>query len=407
MSAPASLAFAASSPDGRATICVVVKRAIHSGMAQPSLCLAEWPEVDAARFPVMAGEPDIWPIKLATDIVVTGSVHAPAGGPVRRMEASVRVGAYEKRIAVIGNRTAKRRTQGWLFSDPEPFESMPLSYSRAYGGLDQRLANKLAAAVQTPDDFAALVVRELMRRHPGMYPRNPAGTGYVILDEATKEPVRLPNFEDPKNLLVPERFVVGAPEDWHRMPLPQGFTWFTSENYPRCMYWGNSPEHPAPDESDELEEVRHGYLSRGFGKKLAAAPLQGVLDWRGLNGASPGLVVPYLRGDEHVRLGGLSVSGPIEFALPGARPRVEIVRNGKAMEVVLNMHSLLIEPDEPGCSIVWGAHAYATSPDEFPERLPGPDIDHWDMLQGYTVLVDGEEAPHKTIELPWANERAC
>jgi hypothetical protein len=238
-----------------------------------------------------------------------------------------------------------------------------------------------------------------------MYPRNPGGTGYVILDEPTAELVRLPNFEDPTNPLSPARFAVGNPARWYEMPVPQGFSWFSAENYPRRMYWGNPPEHAAPDESDELEEIRRGYLPQGFSRDLPGTAVEKMLDWRALNGASPGLVVPYLRGDEHVRLEGLSPSGAVELTLPGHRPRVDILLDGKALDVNVNMHTLTIEPDHGTFSIVWGAHAYAPPPDQFPRILPNTEIDLWDPLEGFTVLVDGVEAPHQMIELPWTVER--
>ena len=74
--------------------------------------------------------------KPATDIVVTGHAHAPAGKPVRELTAALLVGPVRKTLVVGGDRTWEGRRPS--LSAPEPFVRMPLTYERAFGGVDQR-----------------------------------------------------------------------------------------------------------------------------------------------------------------------------------------------------------------------------------------------------------------------------
>src|SRR5205807_136808 len=153
------------------------------------------------------------PFKVATDVVVVGSVWAPNLKPTRQTDATFEVGTVKKTVRVIGDRTCEHRTgQSPRVSDPEPFVEMPCQYDRAYGGVDETSS-------------------------PGMvfmYPRNPRGTGFVLQNAAEKvNGLRLPNFEDPTDLLTPDRLVLGDPMRWSGMPLPQGFGWFPKIAYPR------------------------------------------------------------------------------------------------------------------------------------------------------------------------------
>ena len=80
-----------------------------------------------------------------------------------------------------------------------------------------------------------------------MYPRNPRGTGIIVanLAEAVNE-LRLPNLEDPADLLTPDRLILGNPEKWPEQPLPQGFGWFPKIAYPRCSLVGALPAYVGP-----------------------------------------------------------------------------------------------------------------------------------------------------------------
>src|SRR2546423_1391060 len=69
------------------------------------------------------------PFKVATDVVVVGSVWAPRLRPTRQTDATLEVGTAKKTVRVIGDRTCEHRTgQSPRVSDPEPFVEMPCQY---------------------------------------------------------------------------------------------------------------------------------------------------------------------------------------------------------------------------------------------------------------------------------------
>ena len=338
---------------------------------------------------VMLAELDTWPIKLATDVVVLGKVHAEKGKPVPEMAAGIKVGAHGKAVRVIGDRRVDyepgRRP---VFSSPTPFAEMDLTYWRAYGGIDASLV------APEPANMRELIRSLTPEEKPGAYPRNPAGVGYVVSDDPRAvHGLALPNFEDPANPLAPEKLIVRDPALWWKMPLPQGLSWFHGGCYPRSALFGLRPRFAPPDDTEQVEEVRRGYLPKGRCKFLEAASVDRMIDFRAFNGASPGLVVPYLKGNEAVRLVGLAPEGEIQFALAGEQPEVTIRFAGKALAPTLLLHTLLIEPDEKRYSVVWCARA--RTPRFLPDRMPTAEDLMYDMLEGFEIAVDGVELAHR------------
>jgi hypothetical protein len=278
-------------------------------------------------------EADIAPYKPLTDVVVIGTVYAPSGVAVQQTNARIEVGRSRKTIAVFGDRIATLQDSGKapVFSEPRPFTEMPLVYERAYGGTD------LTAAME----FA--------------YPRNPVGRGMVVL-EVPGAAVLLPNFEDPADLLTPERLVLGEAKRWNRQPLPQGMGWFGKTWYPRMSYVGALPGYVDADETmreESLGLVPRNHIALGRQFRLPS------FDVRFNNGASPGLALPHLAGDEAVRLLNLTRQGETKFRLPGERPEIvaDLGMGETTPEVVL--HTVLIQPDRAMVDLVWrGAVGY-------------------------------------------------
>jgi hypothetical protein len=278
-------------------------------------------------------EADNAPFKPATDVVVIGDVHAPGGVPVQTLQTGIEIGATRKVIAVAGDRVAVLQGDGEppTFSEPLPFTKLPLVFERAYGGTD----------MSTGMEFA--------------YPRNPVGRGMVVRDTPGMT-IDLPNFEDPADLLTPERLVLGEMKRWNRQPLPQGMGWFSKTWYPRMSYVGVIPGFV--DSNEVMREEALGLVPRGhiaLGRQFRLPSF----DVRFGNGASPGLALPYLAGDEQVRLVNLTESGSVRFRLPGERPAIiaDVGMGEVAPEVVL--HSVVIQPDRSAVDLVWrGAVSY-------------------------------------------------
>ena len=69
--------------------------------------------------------------KLATDIAVIGDVIPRDRQAVTELQAGIALGSVQKVVRVSGDRV----WDGGRISAPSPFESMPMVYERAYGGL--------------------------------------------------------------------------------------------------------------------------------------------------------------------------------------------------------------------------------------------------------------------------------
>lgn len=132
-------------PSGRELLVVVVKGTFV--LPQPGepvrLHEEQLPLVMADTFSGAPGasaplsEVDFAPRKLACDVLLTGSAHAPAGRLVTRQRVELRVGAMHKSFDVVGNRVWQAGLAGISASEPEHFSTLPVSYDVAFGGVDQ------------------------------------------------------------------------------------------------------------------------------------------------------------------------------------------------------------------------------------------------------------------------------
>jgi hypothetical protein len=281
-------------------------------------------------------EADFVPFKPLTDVVVIATAYAPQGRAVQQMDVGINVAGKTKAIRVLGDRECHYNPERPpSFSDPIPFESMPIRYERAYGGRDD-----------TSDP-----------QMPIAYPRNDMGCGLALKNNREKiQGMQLPNLEDPLDLLMPDRIVLEDPYRWNSLPLPQGLGWVQRSWYPRSSFVGSMPPYLDPDEVMREEALgmvpkRQVALSRQF-KLPSFHP-------RFNNGASQGLMFPPLAGTESVRLVGLTSSGLLDFALPGERPRLMLDIGIGENELDPVLHTVCIRPDDMQVDLVWrGAHPY-------------------------------------------------
>lgn len=330
---------------GEPIFSVVVKRtyAIQAGkraeVAPQQRPLVEQDEYFDSRQPHESSiryETDLWPHKLATDVVVVGAAYAPQGRPVSTMTASVAVGKTRKKIWIVGDRCARFQEGAQpVFTEPLEFTSMEIRYERAYGGVDRQ---------SFPD-------------MPIFYPRNHVGCGYIVKNTAASvEGVRLPNVEDPEDLLTPARIITGEPDCWNRQPLPQGFGWFHGSWYPRCSFMGAMP--PYVDVDEVMREEALGLVPQGQAA-LAAAFRLPSRDARFFNGASLGLALPYLRSDEHIELENLTPEGSLHFVLPGEAPAIALDIGSGENALTPVLHTVVIRPEDREIDMVWrGSQPY-------------------------------------------------
>lgn len=114
--------------------------------------------------------------KAGTDVVLLGQAWAAHNRPAADSSVRVVVAERAKLVRVFGDRVWKRDG----FTRPQPFESMPLRYERAFGGQHPAIDGAPAAAEE----------------------HNPVGVGFLggrRTDALVGQ--KLPNIEDPRRLL--------------------------------------------------------------------------------------------------------------------------------------------------------------------------------------------------------------
>lgn len=244
------------------------------------------PETSSYKF-----EPEVAFFKPATDVVVLGDA-VSSRGPVTKLLVDIMVGTMQKRIAVFGHRRWLKQAIGYVMSEPEPFETMPLVYENAFGGWDKRHKDPT--------------------KH-GFEPRNTVGKGYyedVAVEEA--QPLLLPNLENPEQLInsITDR------------PSPAGCGFTLPHWQPRASKAGTYDQ--------AWEANRNPLLPEDFERSF-------------FNAASEGLVANgYLQGNEVVAIRNMTSSGNLQFNLPGVRApvcefelRSGVERRGTVLDTVI------------------------------------------------------------------------
>jgi len=285
------------------TLYVIVKATVT---LRPSLSLAEVqvPPTMADEYyadPAMSSlrvASDMHIGKSGTDVLLIGSAWAPGKRPVARVHVSMAVAGRQKTILVTGDRVWRDGRP----SDPQPFESMPLVWERAFGGVHRR-----GAQVRGEE-------------------RNPVGCGFAGGRSARDmEGLAVPNLEDP-----------GAPlQQLGQAPVPACFAPVAPSWLPRRAYVGTY--------DDKWQRGRAPYLPDDF-------------DPRFFQCAAPEFAFDrYLQAGEPVQVAGVMPDGPIAFNVPDARLVVAVTVAGSANEPPVNLETLSIEPDANRAYFTWRA----------------------------------------------------
>jgi hypothetical protein len=131
-------------PDGRELLVVAVKGtfALPENGEEPQLSDEQVPLVESDVFTGEPGfsapvyETDYAATKPRCDVLLNGSAYAPGARAAKRVTVSLQVGSISKSLDVVGNRVWVAALLGVVASQPEPFAVMPISYDRAFGGID-------------------------------------------------------------------------------------------------------------------------------------------------------------------------------------------------------------------------------------------------------------------------------
>ena len=237
--------------------------------------------------------------KPGTDVLLIGRAWGPGGQPVSETLVRVLAAQRQKSIRVVGDRVWQ---SDGTPTAPEPFEAMPLVWERAFGGAHQ------------------LEDRMLAEEH------NPIGVGFAgrrSAKELTGHPV--PNLESPGEPL----------ERQGQSCTPVCFA-------PTAPHW--LPRRAFAGTYDEAWERRRApYLPLDF-------------DPRFLQCAAPELAFDrYLRGGEPIEVHGASPEGAIAFPIPAANLHVAVKVAGSLEHPLVNLETVLLEPDENRVSLTWRA----------------------------------------------------
>lgn len=279
--------------------------------------------------------------KPLTDVILHACAHAAKGTKAHFLDAGLMVGGYRKVVRVFGNRKVIVGASGFQFSDPEPFASMRLDYGKAYGGKDDKSIPGVAL----------------------QYPRNPIGKGFVIKnDPARLQGLVLPNLENPQDLLTPARLAVGKHENWQQQPEPMAFGYVPRGSVPRLNQAGLAKPDHVDAEAGRLASLENRKeVGAGGAEPAAAMPF---LNPEFFNAAPPGLKLPYLKGDETIRLRYLDAAHPaFEFKLNPEKPRIFLDVGRGRQELPATLQTLEIFKEANQYTVVWRGSAKYQGPE--------------------------------------------
>ena len=152
-------------------------------------------------------EPELALLKPATDIILIGHAEPTEPG-VTEVTVGIRVGQVQKLARVFGDRHWLWTRDGVVKTKPAPLKRVPLTWENAFGGRND--------AASTADRFS-------------LEPRNPVGTGFGTPLAKDGDALKLPNIEDPKQLV-----------EYGAVVEPCGFGFTSPDWQPRAQYAGTS-----------------------------------------------------------------------------------------------------------------------------------------------------------------------
>ena len=285
---------------------IVVVKATYDIATDGTLTLSESP-VEPLHAPEYTGEPgnsslryeaDLVGMKPGTDVYLNAIAYSPKGKPCEQVEVTCRVGGILKELVVYGERTWRKNfLRDIAPSSPQSFLMVPITYERAYGGIDQ----------EPPDP-----------KNHCIHFWNPVGTG-AIYEKRDLVGRPAPQVE----------FATSARgREW-----PAGFGAIASYWSPRKEYAGTYDE--------KWDAQRKPLLPGDYDSKwlLCAPPDQQVMG--------------FLSGGEPVELKNLTASGRLQFSLPKVSLQFETYFGADRREHTGKLVSVIIESEGSRLIMVW------------------------------------------------------
>lgn len=317
---------------------------------------------------VLLHDADLVLQRMLADIIVEGHAYPHERRPTLR--ARVGVGDFVREIGVLGDRRLERGRDGSLqITPPQAFEKMPLGWEHAYGGVDE------AARLDIGDPFAEFMIASGQPADPRFglfaYPRNPVGKGY--LTEPTPagiEACRLPNLEEPNQLLTPETIVRGDFMRWPTGPMVAALGWLSHNYFPRIAQFGL----PVPAYDNSQVRVDDFFEVRARWAKINTVRLDNAMadrmDVAAAQQSAMGMRTPTIDPAAAIELVNLHPGHPKwRFRLPGQVPKMAYRLPGQpATELRPMIRTLTIEPDLDRVTVVWVGETRVSLP-VMPQQL--------------------------------------
>lgn len=266
----------------------IVARATHrlatddtltpSPSAWPVLTEPLWTEVGTFPSDMVPGHP-------GCDLVVTGTLRSDVN--VKTIRISFTAGTFSTELDVFGDRVWQAQGDDLVPSDPQPFQEMPLTWTRAFGGKSEY------EGAETP------------------YVLNAQGRGYYLKREQA-EGKPLPNLE------WPDQHV----KRWDDRPLPGCFAPVVDP-----LTWNIADVAIAANKAAD---------DQGRDAILAKAEEQCAL-----SACQPRLIAPSIHPDDEVRLVNLT-GKPIHFRVPKGLPIARIEPGTEPFESILRISAMFI-----------------------------------------------------------------
>ncbi len=326
-------------------------------------------ELDPPAVSPVRVDNDLFAFRPRTDLVVQANAYTYFEG-VSMTHVALRLGSFERLIRVYGDRKLVRGLSGRLhFTEPEPFDSMPVRYDRAYGGVD-RTALKRNPVPRMLQELAQTVPElPIDTDTPFHYARNPSGRGFLLAaDEESIAAAQVPNLELPLDPITPERLVVGSVHGWVEAPLPAAMDWQSAGWFPRIAYLGAAlfpPGYHGPVRETEL-----GWAAADLTEiEPVTASFDQLPRAEFAQGASAGMSLAAVAPGEIVELRNLHPVYPFcSFRLPEEVPHARIeLSAGSWTSLKPHLNAIVIRPEADEVVLVWCSHASVAATFDPPE----------------------------------------
>lgn len=264
---------------------------------------------------------------------MVGTIKTYQKKKVTSLDIGIDVLGRKKIVRVYGDRYCTyQKNEFPLYSEPKSFVEMPLEYERAYGGKD-----------------TVSIVNETYS-----YPRNPIGKGYALLNTADLiNELQLPNYEDPNDLLLPNKLITKKPHNWNNLPLPQGFGWVAPNTYPRSSFAGIIPAYLSVDEIPR--EALLGIVPKdqvALSRQLKLPSYNAQFN----NGAPFDMTYDYLKPKVNIKLANFfEETRVMEFQLPKIEPVIYLDIGKGKKKLTTECQTIIIDIDTQIIDIIWQA----------------------------------------------------